>query len=333
MSCLYVNESGAVISVEGGYFCVKQKNGLVRRLPKELLESITIFGNSSITTPCMQECLRRGITLNYFSGKGAYYGKLSSTRHVNGERLKSQIYACDDPVFCLTMAKQIVTAKIHNQCVILRRYRRNRMSDIDNDEIKTMKQLEHRVQRAQKIDELMGIEGMAARTYFSGLSALVRPEFAFEGRNRQPPRDAFNAMLSLGYTLLMYEIYAEIENRGMNPYIGFCHQLHSGHPALASDLMEEWRAVVVDSVVMSLVQGNEIQPEHFEPDEETGGILLTAQGMRIFIRKMEGKFESTSKYLKDVSTSLRRCFYLQSVDFAKAVEERNASLYQPVIIR
>ena len=174
---------------------------------------------------------------------------------------------------------------------------------------------------------------MAARTYFSGLSALVRPEFAFEGRNRQPPRDAFNAMLSLGYTLLMYEIYAEIENRGMNPYIGFCHQLHSGHPALASDLMEEWRAVVVDSVVMSLVQGNEIQPEHFEPDEETGGILLTAQGMRIFIRKMEGKFESTSKYLKDVSTSLRRCFYLQSVDFTKAVEERNASLYQPVIIR
>lgn len=82
-----------------------------------------------------------------------------------------------------------------------------------------------------------------------------------------------------------------------------------------------------------LVQGNEIQPEHFEPDEETGGILLTAQGMRIFIRKMEGKFESTSKYLKDVSTSLRRCFYLQSVDFTKAVEERNASLYQPVIIR
>ena len=129
MSCLYVNESGAVISVEGGYFCVKQKNGLVRRLPKELLESITIFGNSSITTPCMQECLRRGITLNYFSGKGAYYGKLSSTRHVNGERLKSQIYACDDPVFCLTMAKRIVTAKIHNQCVILRRYRRLPLKD------------------------------------------------------------------------------------------------------------------------------------------------------------------------------------------------------------
>ena len=99
MSSLYVNESGAVISGEGGYFCVTKRDGLVHKLPKELLESITIFGNSKITTPCMQECLRRGISVNYFSGKGAYYGKISSTRHVNGERLKAQVYACDDPAF------------------------------------------------------------------------------------------------------------------------------------------------------------------------------------------------------------------------------------------
>ncbi len=332
MSCLYVNENGAVISVDGGYICVTLKDGMVRKLPKELLESITIFGNSSITTPCMQECLRRGITLNYFSGKGAYYGKLSSTRHVNGERLKSQIYACDDPSFCLVMAKRIITAKIRNQCVILRRYQRNQQTNVDAH-IQTMKQLEHRIERAQETDELMGIEGMAARTYFSVLSALVRPEFAFQGRNRQPPRDAFNAMLSLGYTLLMYEIYAEIESRGMNPYIGFYHQLHNGHPALASDLMEEWRAVVVDSVVMSLIQGNEIQPEHFEADAESGGILLTPQGMRIFIRKMEVKFGSSAKYLKNMSSTLRRCFYLQTVDLAKAVEQRDVSIYQPVVIR
>lgn len=332
MSSLYVNESGAVISVEGGYFCVTKRDGLVHKLPKELLESITIFGNSKITTPCMQECLRRGISVNYFSGKGAYYGKISSTRHVNGERLKAQVYACDDPVFCMEMGKRIVAAKMHNQRVMLRRYQRNQETEVE-EKIQAIKQLEHRIKGSKEIDELMGIEGMAARTYFSGLSALVRPEFAFRGRNRQPPRDPFNAMLSLGYTILMYEIYAEIENRGMNPYIGFFHQLHRGHPCLASDLMEEWRAVVVDSTVMSLVQGNEIQPEHFEADDETGGILLTAQGMRIFIRKMEKKFEGAVKYLKNQSASLRRCFYLQTVDFAKAVELRDADCYHPVTIR
>lgn len=114
MSSLYVNESGAVISVEGGYFCVTQKNGLVRKIPKELLESITLFGNSSITTPCIQECLRRGVQVNYFSGKGAYYGRLSSTRHVNGERLRQQVHACEKPSFRLPLARKITTAKIRN---------------------------------------------------------------------------------------------------------------------------------------------------------------------------------------------------------------------------
>ena len=163
MSSLYVNESGAVISVDGGYFCVTQKNGLVRKLPKELVESITIFGNSSVTTPCIQECLRRGVCVNYFSGKGIYYGKLSSTRHVNGERLKKQIYACDNAGFRLPMAKKVTSAKIQNQTVILRRYARNRDVNISS-ELLTMKQLEHRHERCTTIEELMGVEGMAART-------------------------------------------------------------------------------------------------------------------------------------------------------------------------
>lgn len=332
MSSLYVNESGAVIFVEGGYFCVTQKNGLVRKIPKELLESITLFGNSSITTPCIQECLRRGVQVNYFSGKGAYYGRLSSTRHVNGERLRQQVHACEKPSFRLPLARKITTAKIRNQCVVLRRYQRNQNTSVDTD-IKTMKQMEHRVERAQTVEELMGVEGMAARTYFSALSQLVTPAFAFQGRSRQPPRDPFNAMLSLGYTLLMYEIYAEIENRGLSPYIGFYHSIHAGHPCLASDLMEEWRAVVVDAAVMSLVQGNEISVDQFEQDPDGEGILLRPDAMRIFIRKLEKKFEGNVKYLKEYACSLRRCFYLQTVDFAKAVEQGDAGLYQPVVIR
>lgn len=332
MSSLYVNESGAVISIDGGYFCVTRKNGLVRKLPRELLESITIFGNSSITTPCLQECLRRGVQVHYFSGKGAYYGKLISTRQVNGARLREQILAFENSDFCLSLAKKIAAAKIRNQIVLLRRYQRGRETSVD-DCVHGMKRLEERVERTENTEELMGVEGAAARSYFLGLSRLVRPEFSFSGRNRQPPRDPFNAMLSLGYTLLLYEIYAEIESRGMTPYIGFYHRIHSGHPCLASDLMEEWRAMVVDAVVMSLVQGNEIQAEQFEPDEETGGVLLRPDGMKIFIQKMERKFESTVRYLDNADCSLRRCFYKQTSALAKAIEQRDTSLYQPVLIR
>lgn len=332
MSSLYINESGAVLFVEGGYFCVKQKNGLVRKLPKELVESITIFGNSSVTTPCLQECLRRGVCVNYFSGKGAYYGRLASTRHVNGERLKKQIYACDDPAFRLALAKRITAAKIQNQRVVLRRYTRNYDADL-TAELQTMKQLERRQERSGTVEELMGVEGMAARTYFTGLSKLVEPAFAFQGRSRQPPRDAFNSMLSLGYTMLLYELYAEIEDRGMSPYVGFLHREHRGHPSLASDLMEEWRAVIVDTLVMSLVQGHEVRIAQFAEDPDTGGILLQPDAMRTFIRKFEKRMETTVSYLGSGSCSLRRCLYLQTTAFARAVEERDAEQYQPVQIR
>jgi len=332
MSCLYVNESGAVISVDGGYFCVTQKNGLVRKMPKELLESITLFGNSAITTPCIQECLRRGVQVHYFSGKGAYYGKLISTRQVNGARLREQILAFEDREFCLALAKKIAAAKIRNQIVLLRRYQRGR-EELVSENILGMKQMEGRAARSVNDEELMGVEGAAARLYFAGLGRLVRQEFAFSGRNRQPPRDAFNAMLSLGYTLLLYEIYAEIEGRGMTPYIGFYHKIRAGHPCLASDLMEEWRAMVVDAVTMSLVQGGEISPQQFEPDDETGGVLLRPDGMKIFIRKLERKFQSTVHYLGGVDSSVRRCFYLQTAALAKAVEERDPSFYQPILLR
>ena len=332
MSSLYVNESGAVISIDGGYLCVTLKNGLVGKLPKELVENITIFGNSSITTPCLQECLRRGICVNYFSGKGAYYGRLTSTRHVNGERLKRQIYACDDTAFRLSLAKKIISAKIQNQSVVLHRYVRNHPADL-TVEFQSLRQMEHRLERCSTIEELMGVEGMAARTYFGGLSKLVDPQFSFHGRSRQPPRDAFNSMLSLGYTILLYEIYAEIENRGLSPYVGFLHSEHRGHPTLASDLMEEWRAVVVDSLVMSLIQGHEILIEQFAEDLETGGILLQPDAMRIFIKKFEKKMETSVKYLGASSNSLRRCLYLQTADFVRAVEDRDPELYQPVLIR
>lgn len=182
-------------------------------------------------------------------------------------------------------------------------------------------------------NELIGYEGVAAKSYFAVLSKIINPEFSFNGRNRMPPRDPFNSMISLGYTLLMYEIYGEIENKALTPYCGFLHKDHERHPTLASDLMEEWRAVIVDSVVMSLVQGNEINQEHFIKDEETGAVYLTTTGIRIFIKKYEAKLRSENKYLDGISMSYRRCLWYQVNKLVNAIEENNAELYNPVTIR
>lgn len=334
MSSLYVNEQGAVLGLEGGYFQVKLKDGTLRKIPKETLESVTVFGNITITTPCYRECLQRGIPVNYFSSSGAYFGKLSSTRHENPFRLKKQIYMTDDSSFCLALSKKIIHAKISNQLVLLRRYKRSTGINIEK-QIQRIEIARKKIAICSTIEMLMGYEGSAAREYFSALSDLVNPDFHFEGRKRQPPTDPFNSMLSLGYTMLMYEVYNELESRGLSPYLGFMHAMHEKHPTLASDMMEEWRAVIVDSVVMSLIQGHEIKVSHFEQDEETNAVYLTRDGMKIFVSKIERKFQSSSNYLCSEQTThyFRRGIYLQSVALTKAIEERNVDVYTPLYIR
>ena len=332
MSYLYITENGAVLSVDGGYFTVSYKNGLLHKIPKETLESVAFFGNVPVTTPCVRELLKRGIGLSYFSKNGAYYGRLESTAHNNIARLKKQIFMSENKEFALDIAKNIVKAKIKNQLVVLRRYAKNTSKNIDNDIQNMLYALKH-IEQTENHNELIGYEGTAAKSYFSALSDIIDTAFAFRGRNRRPPKDPFNSMISLGYTLLLYEIYGEIENRGLSPYAGFLHRDNERHPTLASDLMEEWRAVIVDSVVLSLIQGKEISTECFERDDETGGIFINKEGLNIFLKKYENKMRSLNKYINDMSMSYRRCLWNQVSSLVKAIEEENAEIYAPIIIR
>lgn len=327
-----ITESGSVMNIDGGYFVITHKDGELHKIPKETLESVAMFGNVSITTPCVRELLERGIPVSYFSSRGAYYGRLESTGHKNITRLKSQIYRSDDEEFSISIAKRIIYAKICNQITVLRRYARNRSVDI-SDSISMMKISRDKTVSAVSSEELMGFEGTAAKYYFAGLSKLVKGEFAFNGRNRMPPKDPFNSMLSLGYTLLMYEIYGEIENKGLTPYTGFLHKDRERHPTLASDLMEEWRAVIVDSVVMSLVLGNEVEINDFTFDDETGGVFLGSKTKRIFIGKYENKLRTMNTYIDNINMSFRKSLWYQVNSLVRAIEQNDPELYRPVIIR
>lgn len=186
-----------------------------------------------------------------------------------------------DSEFSLNLAKRIIKGKINNQGVVLRRYSRSRGIDVEKELI-SMKQSMNKIDTCKNISEIMGYEGMAAKNYFQGLSQLVEEEFYFQGRSKQPPKDEFNSMLSLGYSILMNEIYSKLENKGLNPYFGFIHSDRENHPTLVSDMIEEWRAVIVDSMVMSMVNGHEIFVEDFYHDVDTPGYFLNKQGMRKF---------------------------------------------------
>ncbi len=332
MSCLYVNEQGATIGIDAGRVYVKYKGGMEKYIPVATLEAITIFGNVSITSACIAECLKRGISVDYFSTNGSYYGKLVSTRHTNVFRLKQQISRFEDESFSLQLAKKIIKAKVSNQIVVAKRYCKNSLES--EKEITNMKLLKAKIDFSESISQLMGYEGNAAKSYFSALSNIINPNFSFNGRNRQPPKDKFNSMISLGYTLLMYDIYNEIENHFLNPYVGFMHADSERHPTLASDLMEEWRAILIDSMVLSLIQGNEILPEHFINGED-GGVYLTRDGMKIFIKKFETKMKVETNYLSyvDYRTSFRRALSLQTGQIVKCIEENSTDYYEPVYIR
>ena len=217
---------------------------------------------------------------------------------------------------------------------MLKRYNRTAGIRTDN-EIIGMKNAAQKLKISTSIEQILGYEGTASRCYFQGLSKIMEPAFAFDGRNRMPPQDPFNAMLSFGYTVLQNEIYGEIENRGLTPYAGFMHQDRERHATLASDLLEEWRAPIVDAAVLSMINHHEIQPEDFEKDEVNGGIILKKSARRTFLRSLEMKMKTEMNYLSYVSekTSFRKAIWLQVGELVRAIEQEDYNRYEPIRLR
>lgn len=328
----YITEEGAYIQKRGGNFVVGRNNECVMEIPEEVLESLTLIDSVQVSSQAMVELLRLGVPVTWLSRTGFFFGRLESTRHVNVFRQESQILMKGSG-FYLRMGKKVIGAKVHNQLTVLRRYQRN--TDIEGvrraiDEIIALRKS---IPRCETSEQLMGYEGAIAKVYFRALGLLVPEEFAFMGRSRRPPLDPFNAMLSFGYTLLMYDIYTALSNEGLHPYFGFLHALKNRHPALASDLMEEWRAVLVDSMVLSLVSHHEIRPEHFTSMKEDGpGIIMTREGRAIFLRSYEKKMRTVNRYLEG-KHSYRRTLSYQVRQYAQALLAKNEEMYEPISLR
>lgn len=328
-----MNENGAVISKDGNRIVVTYKDDGKKSIPIETLEGITILGSVQMTTQCTEECLKRGIPVSYFSKGGRYFGRLHSTGHVKTELQRKQC-ALYDTDFSIGLSKRMISAKLHNQRILLQRYAKSRNINIDESD-KLLRISEKKVEQTVTLAELMGHEGLGAKYYFEGLSKCIEKDFAFHGRNRRPPRDPFNAMISLGYSILMNEFYGEIEGRGLNPYFGFLHKDAEKHPTLTSDMMEEWRAVIVDATAMSMINGHEIFVDDFYTDIDQPGVFLTKNGLGKYLRKLEKKFQTKVKYLSyvDYPVSFRRGIALQIEQLIKAIELENPTVYEPIRIR
>lgn len=334
MCHLYLTEHGSVLGVSGGRFVVRYTDGREEEIPKNTISGISVMAKASLTPSCIQFCLTENVPVGFFSQSGTYYGCLSGIENKGIIRVKRQIELFEDEDFSRLLSSKIVHAKINNQMVVLKKYLCSRKND--NYNMFPMRNARRKV--VSVIGEnskykIKGYEGIAARNYFEIMSDIIPGEYRFKGREH-PAKDPVNALLNLGYSVLTKEIYGYIEERGLNPYCGFLHENREGHAALVSDLIEEWRAPIVDTTVLSLMIGGNFPTELFSYNVD-GICVLEQEGIRLFLGKLEQRMYTQTQYLSYIKKPLtfRESVWHQVEKISKAVITGRAETYKPVIIR
>ncbi len=331
---LYLLQHGQVLAKESERLLVKQEGVTVREIPAIKVDQVMVFGNAQITTQAMQLCLQERIPIYLLSGQGHYYGVIDSFNTEPILLQRRQFIRADDAGFCLDMAKAIVLGKLANSRLMLQRLARRHNPEVLNASAAILKNSLTNLSQATTLDEVRGYEGNAAKVYFQALAATLDNSWGFDQRVRQPPTDAINAMLSYGYTLLFYNVYSLLRSRGLNPQVGFFHALRQGHPALASDIMEEFRALVVDAVVWKLALNGPLTPDDFDyPQAPGAACLLKPAARQLFIKALEEKLNAAITHpLTGADLDYRRCMEYQVQHLAQVIRGNEAN-YQAMVLR
>lgn len=313
---LYVQSAGAKVGRSGAELTVETRDGEKHKVRIVDTSHVALFGPVQISTQAVQDLCDRGVPIVYLSSGGWFYGMTRGMDHKNVDLRRRQFEAAADTERALAIAKRLVTVKIRNCRTLIRR----NAADPPARTLARLKELVDACAGTTSLESLLGIEGTAARVYFEAYAALIKPgkalegppglTFDFEGRNRRPPRDPINAMLSLGYALLAKDLTIALQAVGFDPYLGFYHQPRYGRPALALDLMEEFRPLVVDSVVLSAVNTGALQLGDFV--RRGGAVALTSAGRGKFFRAYERRMdEEISHPIFNYRISYRRTLEVQ----------------------
>ena len=276
---LVVQTAGAQIGQRGDELIVSVKGEDARKIPGQQVRAIYCYGAVQITAQAAETCLELGIDVSYFSPAGRFIGLLRGLPASGVDARRGQYRLFELPGVRLQLAREVIRAKIHNQRVMLMRN-----GDAPDRVLNLMSSFRDATESARDLTSLLGIEGSAAALYFEQFESMLKQrddwKFDWRGRNRRPPRDPVNALLSLDYSMLAKELTGVCHSVGLDPFLGFMHQPRYGRPALALDLMEEFRPLVADSVAISLINRGELGPEDFI--RSANGTFLNDRGRRPF---------------------------------------------------
>ena len=288
VACLYLTEQGAVLRKAGDRFLVEKDDEVLLDLPYHKLKAVLLFGDIQVTTQAMAELLEKGVTLSQFSRQGQYRGTLSPPRGRNIALRLAQFDCYRDRERALGMARAIVSAKIANGLEVLARYReKNPTSPEFEERRRALAETAGSCAAAPHVAVLDGIEGASAHAYFGLVMEFNKSGMEWPGRLKHPAPDPLNALLSLAYTLLMHELAALLEAQGLDPYLGFLHQVDYGRPSLALDLVEPFRHPVADRLVLTLLNRQVLDADDFVSGGERPGVFLKPAALKRFFGEYE----------------------------------------------
>lgn len=296
LNTLYVTTPEAYLSKDGQNVVVSVNQEEVFRIPAINIEGIVTFGYIGASPGVMRLCADSGISLTFLSPHGRFISRMQGSVKGNVLLRKKQYQLSDDVKWSLHISRLIIGGKIQNYRNVLKRYIRDYgENDAINNALTIIEQSKRDTLQAKDKNSLMGYEGIASNAYFDVLPVLIlnqKKDFPFHGRNRRPPKDAVNAMLSFAYTLIANDASAALETVGLDPYVGFLHTLRPGRTSLALDIMEEFRAYLGDRFVLSLINTKQITAGDFQSQGENG-IVMTDKGKKTFISAWQTRKRET----------------------------------------
>ena len=302
LNTLYITGKNRYLSLEGENVVVSEKQEEVGRVPLHNLQGIVTFGYTGASPALMGACAERNIELTFMSGNGRFLARVTGKVKGNVTLRKEQYRVSENAEESLKLARNFILGKVYNSRWILERAVRDYSLRLDAEKIKAKSEILYQslknIRTCETSAQLLGLEGEAASIYFSVFDDLIlqqKEEFYFHGRNKRPPLDPVNAMLSFSYSLLAGMCGAALEAVGLDAYAGFYHTDRPGRISLALDLMEELRGVMADRFVLTLINKRIIKEKYFIR-KESGAVILDDTGRKIFLKSWQERKQEVIRH-------------------------------------
>ncbi len=334
MGTVYIMQNDAFIGKTDERLTVKADKQQILDVPLIKIDGVVILGRATLSPAVVVELLERKIPLSFMTGTGRYLGRLEPELTKNIFVRSAQWKAAGESSRALHVVRGMIRGKLKNYRNSLLRHAREHPDTDLQVAIAKIEQAVLAIEPTNSINSLRGLEGNGSAAYFGVFNQLIRADgFSFNTRNRRPPLDPINAMLSFGYSLLRHDIQGALNIVGFDPYLGYLHVERYGRPSLALDLMEEFRPLVVDAMVLSAVNRRSLLPSDFTAEPLSGAVSLGDEGRRTFLRLYEQKKQSEFKHpVMGRKCTYQEAFEIQARLLAKYLMDETDK-YPPLILK